>query len=416
MSRDGTPRAGAGRQQGEGSRRLRAGLRRHGLARQPTALMRLTRAHDLRFTDGNRIALFDTGRAGLEAMLDAIDAASERVHLETYILRDDEIGKRFLEALAARARQGVAVRLLYDAIGSRGLHDSSLEELRSVGADVIAFNRLGRLYARFAPRKRDHRKILVVDGRVAFTGGLNIGNEYYGGPGDSRLGWRDAHALIEGPAVRDLEAVFLESWFRADGPGLIWNDFLDRAPPPCGDSRCAVLADGPVYRRRRTRALLIGALGDANATAGLTSPYFAPGRRVLEALARAGQRGVRVDLLLAGRSDHPVLRRAARAKFSGLLRAGVRVFEYERTMMHAKTAVFDDSFAVIGTSNLDRQSFERSYEVNLVIAGGDVPRQLLGNFERDCALASPIDESMLASRGVVERVLDTLASALARFM
>ena len=213
---------------------------------------------------------------------------------------------------------------------------------------MIAFNRLGRLYARFAPRKRDHRKILVVDGRVAFTGGLNIGNEYYGGPEDSRLGWRDAHALIEGPAVRDLEAVFLESWFRADGPGLIWNDFLDRAPPPCGDSRCAVLADGPVYRRRRTRALLIGALGDANATAGLTSPYFAPGRRVLEALARAGQRGVRVDLLLAGRSDHPVLRRAARAKFSGLLRAEVRVFEYERTMMHAKTAVFDDSFAVIG--------------------------------------------------------------------
>ena len=131
MSRDGTPRAGAGRQQGEGSRRLRAGLRRHGLARQPTALMRLTRAHDLRFTDGNRIALFDTGRAGLEAMLDAIDAASERVHLETYILRDDEIGKRFLEALAGRARQGVAVRLLYDAVGSRGLHDSSLEELVS---------------------------------------------------------------------------------------------------------------------------------------------------------------------------------------------------------------------------------------------------------------------------------------------
>ncbi len=416
MSGDGTPRTGSGRRQGERPRRLQAGLRRHGLARQPTALMRLTRAHDLRFTDGNGIALFDTGRAGLAAMLDAIDAASERVHLETYILRADETGQRFLDALADRARKGVAVRLLYDAVGSRALHDSSLEELRGAGADVIAFNRLGRLYTRFAPRRRDHRKILVVDGRVAFTGGLNIGNEYYGGLGEARLGWRDAHVRVEGPAVRDLEAVFLESWFRADGTGLVWNDFLDRAPPPCGESRCAVLADGPVYRRRRTRALLISALGDANATAGLTSPYFAPGRRVLEALESAGQRGVRVDLLLAGISDHPILRRAARANFPGLLRAGVRVFEYERTMMHAKAAGFDDSMAVIGTSNLDRQSFERSYEVNLVIAGGDVPRQLLRNFERDCALASPIDESTLASRGVVERGLDALASVLARFM
>ncbi len=416
MSGDDSPRAGSGRRQDERPRRLRAGLRRHGLARQPTALMRLTRAHDLRFTDGNRIALFDTGRAGLGAMLDTIDTASERVHLETYILRADETGQRFLEALTGRARQGVAVRLLYDAVGSRGLHDSSLEELRGVGADVIAFNRLGRLYTKFAPRRRDHRKILVVDGRVAFTGGLNIGNEYYGGLGDARLGWRDAHVRVEGPAVRDLEAVFLESWFRADGPGLVWNDFLDRAPPACGDTRCAVLADGPVYRRRRTRALLISALGDATATAGLTSPYFAPGRRVLEALASAGQRGVRVDLLLAGVSDHPVLRRAARASFPGLLRAGVRVFEYERTMMHAKAAVFDDSVAVIGTSNLDRQSFERSYEVNLVIANGDVPRQLHRNFERDCGLARPIDESTLASRGVVERGLDALASVLARFM
>ncbi len=416
MSGDDSPRAESGRRQDERPRRLRAGLRRHGLARQPTALMRLTRAHDLRFTDGNRIALFDTGRAGLGAMLDTIDTASERVHLETYILRADETGQRFLEALTGRARQGVAVRLLYDAVGSRGLHDSSLEELRGVGADVIAFNRLGRLYTKFAPRRRDHRKILVVDGRVAFTGGLNIGNEYYGGLGDARLGWRDAHVRVEGPAVRDLEAVFLESWFRADGPGLVWNDFLDRAPPACGDTRCAVLADGPVYRRRRTRALLISALGDATATAGLTSPYFAPGRRVLEALASAGQRGVRVDLLLAGTSDHPVLRRAARASFPGLLRAGVRVFEYERTMMHAKAAVFDDSVAVIGTSNLDRQSFERSYEVNLVIANGDVPRQLRRNFERDCGLARPIDESTLAARGVVERGLDALASVLARFM
>ncbi len=400
----------------ERPRGLRAGLRRLGLVRRPTAVAALTRAHDLRFTDGNRIALYETGRPGLDAMLDAIEAARERIHLETYILRSDATGERFLAALAARARNGVAVRVLYDAVGSRSLHGSALDGLRAAGGDVIAFNPLGRIYPHFAPRRRDHRKILVVDGRVAFTGGLNIGDEYYGGLEGPSASWRDAHVRVEGPAVRDLEAVFLESWFRADGPGLVWSSFLDSAPAPCGDSRCAVLADGPVYRRRRTRALLIGSLGNADQTAGLTSPYFAPGRRILEALSAAGERGVRVDLLLAGQSDHPLLRRAARARFPRLLRAGVHVFEYERAMMHAKTAVFDESLAVIGTSNLDRQSFERSYEVNLVIAGGEVPRQLRANFERDCRDANIIDAKTLDARGAVERGIDALAALLLRLV
>ena len=416
MSTDDAPAVPATSSAKRRSKGLRAGLRRHGLVRRPTAVLRLTRAHDLRFTDGNRIALYDTGRSGLDAMLEAIEGARERIHFETYILRADGTGRRFLAALTERARNGVAVRVLYDAVGSRGLRDSDLEGLRGAGADVIAFNPLGRFYPRFAPRRRDHRKILTVDGRLAFTGGLNVGDEYYDGLEDADGSWRDAHVRVEGPAVRDLEAVFLESWFRADGPGLQWSSFLASAPAASGDTRCAVLADGPVYRRRRTRALLIGALDDADRTAALTSPYFFPGRRVLEALAAAGERGVRVDLLLAGRSDHPLLRRAARSRFPGLLRAGVRVFEYEHAMMHAKTAVFDESLAVLGTSNLDRQSFERSYEVNLVIAGGQVPRQLRENLERDCARATRVDESTLAARQVLERIVDAVASLLLRLI
>lgn len=395
------------------SKRLRAGLRRHGLVPRPTAIAELTRAHDLRFSSGNRIVLFDSGRAGLEAMLAAIEGARERVHLETYILRADRIGSRFFRALTDRAREGVAVRVLYDAVGSRGLASSALLELRDAGADVIAFNPLSRIYPRFAPRKRDHRKILTVDGSIAFTGGLNIGDEYWDGLHGAG-GWRDAHVRVEGPAVRDLEAVFLESWFRADGPGLLWSSYLASTPRSCGDSRCAVLADGPAYRRRRTRALLISALGGAGHAASLTSPYFSPGRRVLEALAAASKRGVRVEVLLPGQSDHPLLRRGSRAVFPGLLRAGVRLFEYTGAMVHAKTGVFDESLAVIGTSNLDRQSFERSYEVNLVVAGGEVPIKLRESFERDCAQAHAVDRSTLAARGLLERGVDVLASLLLR--
>jgi cardiolipin synthase len=273
---------------------------------------------------------------------------------------------------------------------------------------VIAFNPLLRFWPRFAPRRRDHRKILVVDGRIAFTGGLNIGDEY--AQGITGEGWRDIHVQVQGPAVRDLEAVFLESWFRADGPDVPWHDLLEHVPEPAGEARCAVLPDGPVYRRRRMRELLLSALEDARLEVRLQSPYFAPGRRVIDSLTAASRRGVRVDLLLAGKTDHPVLRRATRSILPKLLACGVSVAEYEPAMMHAKVGVFDAAWATVGTSNLDRQSFEHSYEVNLIVEGGGVPERLRACFERDCARARALDHSTFAARGWKERLLDRTAA------
>jgi cardiolipin synthase len=260
-------------------------------------------------------------------MLRAIEGAKRRIHLETYILRSDRTGRRFLDALTARAADGVEVRLLYDAVGSLGFDPVALRPLLEAGGDAVAFNPLRRVYPLWFPRRRDHRKILVVDGRVAFTGGLNLGDEYWGPEQHGETGgWRDTHVEVEGPAVRDLEAVFLESWFRADGPALGWLDILGPTPGPAGDVRVAVLPDGPAYRRRRTRELLIAGLEQATRHVWLASPYFAPGRRVLAALEEAGEHGVAVDLLLAGaRHDHPVLRRAARSLLPRLLERGVRV-------------------------------------------------------------------------------------------
>lgn len=250
----------------------------------------------------------------------------------------------------------------------------------------------------------------MADGRVAFTGGLNIGDEYNVGREGPGTPWRDTHVRVEGPAVLDLEAVFLESWFRADGPDMPWSAVLGTAPPPCGSARVAVVADGPSYRRRIVRDLVALALRTGREQVRLTSPYFAPDRKILGALAQAGRRGIAVTLLLAGRTDHPILRRASRSLLPKLLANGVAVYEHERAMLHAKTSVIDDQWGIAGTSNLDRQSFEHSYEVNLVVEGGTFPIELAALFDADVAEATRIDVERLAQRSIVERFVDRLCA------
>lgn len=407
---DTPPAARIGARSGS-SDRVRAALRRHGLVRRPRTLRRFLRRQGLRFTEGNRLQIFTTGAAGLAAMLAAIEGARRRVHLETYILRGDATGGRFIAALERKARQRVTVRLLYDAVGSLSLDPAALNGLRAAGGEVVAFNPLRRIYPRWLPRRRDHRKVLVVDGHVAFTGGLNIGDEYnigFEGPGTP---WRDTHVQVEGPAVQDLEAVFLESWFRGDGPDVSWSEVLAVAPPACGRERVAVVADGPAYRRRIVRDLVALALRTGREQVRLTSPYFAPDRKVLGALAQAARRGITVSLLLAGQTDHPLLRRASRALLPKLLASGVLVYEHERAMLHAKTSVVDDQWGMAGTSNLDRQSFEHSYEVNLVVEGGGFPAELAALFDADVAEATRIDAQRLARRGILERLVDRLCAA-----
>jgi cardiolipin synthase len=404
---------------GGAARRLRAGLRRHGVIPCPAALRNLLRASDVRFTRGNRVELFREGRSALDAMLAAIAAARHRVHLESYIFRADQTGQRFLKALAERARAGVEVRLLFDGVGSLGLPPAALAELREAGGDAVAFNPLGRIWPRWAPRRRDHRKILIVDDEVGFMGGLNIGDEYYSGApigGGRRIPWRDAHLSIRGPAVSLLDAVFLESWFRADGPDHPETLLPVPVAEAHGGEALGLLPDGPTYHRRRMRELLIRALERARTRACLVTPYFVPDSRMRRALAEAAARGVRVDVLIAGWSDHPILRWAARARLPELLAKGVRCYEFETAMMHAKLAVFDDCWAIVGTSNLERQSLQHSYEVNLLAEGGELPHQLTRLVDEDLAVASAITLDSLSARLWWTRLRDrTAALLLGRF-
>jgi cardiolipin synthase len=367
----------------------------------------------LRFQPGHRIHLFSRGRMAFEAMLEAIDGAKQFIHLETYILRADETGRRVISHLAARAEAGVSVRLIFDALGSRGLDRSALGPLEEAGGTVAEFNPPSQWLWRFRPRQRDHRKILLVDGRVGFLGGLNIADEYVAEDSEGPT-WRDAHLRLEGPTLTELEALFIENWFRCGGESFEWRSLFDHERLVNGDRCVAILADGPSYRRRRMRSFFLEELRRAKSHVLLVSPYFAPGSKVLDALSEASDRGVRVELLLAGHTDHPLLRRAVREIVPKLLRRGVLVFEDPRRMMHAKLAVFDDALAVIGTSNLDRQSLHHSCEVNAVIDGQKEAKWILEHFGTDVLDVCPIDRAVLAKRSFVTRWIDKAAVLWAR--
>ena len=384
--------------------------------RRPRPIRDFLAREGVRFTEGNRVEIYEDGASGIAAMLAAIGGAQKRIHLETYIFRSDATGRRFVEALEARARAGVAVRVLYDALGSLSIDTAMFRGLRAAGGQVVAFNPWRRFYPRWLPRRRDHRKVLVVDGTVGFVGGLNIGDEYDKGPHDGTGFWRDTHLALRGPAVRDLEAVFLESWFRADAPNLPWTALLSDEPAVCGDVRCAIVPDGPVYRRRMMRDLFLIGLYGSTRQVDLTSPYFAPDRRVMRALGVVSARGVKVSLILAGYTDHPILRRASRNLIPRLSATGVEVYEHHTSMLHAKSAVFDNRWVLVGTSNLDRQSFEHSYEVNVILEGGAVAARLQAMFDRDRDRSTRVDERMLARRGLLERLLDRLSAVILRFI
>jgi cardiolipin synthase len=281
------------------------------------------------------------------------------------------------------------------------------------GAEVAEYNPPSRWLWRFQPRQRDHRKILIIDGQVGFLGGLNIADEYV----DEDAGdptWRDAHVRLEGPALVELEALFLENWFRSGGQSFEWRSLVTHDREFEGDRRVAILPDGPMYRRRRLRSFFVDELNRARSHVLLVSPYFAPGPRVLDAITAASDRGVRVELLLAGHSDHPLLRRAVREIAPRLLRRGVRVFEDPHRMMHAKLAVFDGTLAVVGTSNLDRQSLDHSCEVNAVFEGAEVANWILAHFGTDVLDVTPIDQALLSRRPIWTRWIDRAAALWAR--
>ena len=379
-----------------------------------TLLRRIDRAPIL---GGNEIHVFTRGDEALAAMRAACAEAKSEILLESYIFRDDATGRVFLAEIAAAARRGITVRVLADAVGSFHTRRRFWREMAAGGADV-------RLFTAVFPRSwwfepfRDHRKILVVDRRVAFTGGLNIAEEY-GSPGvrpdPPPPSWRDTHVRVEGPAAWEMAVVFAEAWTRVGGAPFDLEPLPAAAAEDRG-ARVLVLDSRPRRGHAESAAALAAIAAAARRSLWITNAYFAPGRMATAVLADAAARGVDVRLLLPGRSDVPLLRHAAHGYYADLLAAGVRVFEYGGEVLHAKTLVADSSVSVVGSSNLDFRSFVFNAECNLVILDRDTALALEDAFRRDLRQAHEVVSSWWRRRPLRHRLGDRAARELSPFL
>lgn len=366
-------------------------------------------------TTGNQLDFYHEGRSAFDAMLEAIRAAGHHIHLETFIFQPDELGKQFLDLLTQKARAGVEVRLLYDAMGSRRLSSSLLRPLRQAGGRASPFLPLNPFRRRLQINMRNHRKVLVVDGHVAFVGGLNIGDEYLGKV--PRFGfWRDTHLRLQGPVVADLQRVFVEDWdFAAaeriqEKEGKAGNYFQPKEVG--GPYPVQVIESGPDRELKGIREIYFAAVLKARKRLWIASPYFVPDAGLLDALRLAGYLGLDVRFLGQLYPDKWIPQFAARYYWAEVLPAGVKVYQYTKGMMHSKVVLVDDQWASVGTANLDNRSLHLNFEVNCLIYSPQAVALLEEAFERDLRDSIRLERSVFARRPFAGRLLENACRLL----
>ncbi len=366
-------------------------------------------AHPL--VTGNRWELLHDGLEAFPSMLRAIRSARYRVRLETYIFADDAVGQAFARELVAAAARGVKVEVLYDWLGSWLTRRSFFRELRAAGVDARAFNPLALLGGVRRLLCRDHRKLLAVDGEVAFVGGVNIGAQW--APRGLGAGWRDDVLRIEGPAAARLERRFCATWRLEWKTRLkLWVRRRGSASGgwPGGVGLCVLSS------RRAIHAAYLRAIRAATRSVLIAAAYFVPDRAVVRALEEAATRGVEVVLVLSGTSDHPWIQYASRALYGRLFRSGVRIYEWPHGVLHAKTAVVDGTWGTVGSFNLEGASRRLNHELNVVFADPEAGRQLEQALRADCARCRAIDPVSWNRRPRWRRLLERLACAVGRIL
>lgn len=373
------------------------------LTPQQSQLMRLAdEVGGTRPTLGNQIeVLADTNRT-LGLIEQATLAARKSLHLEYYIWQPDRTGTRLRDMLIEKAREGVEVRFLYDSIGSLFLSNRFLKPMRDAGIAVAPFLPGRSFRERWSLNLCNHRKIVVVDGQVGFTGGMNIGDEYLGRSRHYGF-WRDTHLRMRGASVLQLQQVFAEDWYYATGEELTHQDLFPD-PEQTGDISAQVIADAPAGGTCAFYSLMFAAINEAQHSVTLATSYFVPPVALLTALETAALRGVRVRLLLPGKSTYLWTLYAGRSYFDTLLAAGVELYEYQLGSLHSKTLTIDGSWSLIGTSNFDNRSLLLNFEVGVVCYSNRVARDLEKHFELDLRNARRVDPATWDERGVI-RVL-----------
>lgn len=375
------------------------------------------------FVEGNQLRLLRNGSAAYPEMLAAIAQAQEQILLEMYWFGSDTIGQKFAAALAEAAQRGVEVAVIFDAVGSVGASDEMFAELTRAGAQVLEYNPIAPWKRRFRLSRltrRDHRKILVIDGKTGFTGGINIA-DYWLSLDEGGAGWRDDMVRIDGPAVAGLSDCFARVWGRLRGRKLCVPEALRTPPPPASSRRppppaVRVLGQRFIRTQREISRAYLHYLRGAKERIFIANSYFVPDGRVLRALARAARRGVDVRIIVPGQSDVDIVRHASRAVWGRLLRAGVRIFEWEESVLHAKTAVVDGVWSTIGTFNFDYMSLRMNLEVNVSVLDARFAQRLESSFLEDFALCREVLLVDFRFRPLGQRLLEYLAYRLRKIL
>ncbi len=384
---------------------------------------------DAPLTLGNRVVLLEDGPSTYAEMFRAIAGARDHIHMETYILEEDEVGERFAAALIKKQSEGVQVALIRDSVGTLSVANAFWKRLTDAGVQVLEYNPLNPLAARagWDVNQRDHRKLLVVDGRLGVMGGINISGVYARGSGRGlgsglargsfsagktpALPWRDTDLLIEGPVVATLQKLFIETWESQKGPPLPPRDYFP-ALGPVGSEVVRAIGSNPEEPFSQIYVTLISALNSADSQILLTNAYFVPDPQLMESLVRAVARGVDVQIIVPSTTDSSLVFHAGRAHYEPLLRAGVKFYERRGALLHAKTALIDGVWSTVGSTNLDWRSFLHNQELTAVILGPEFGAKMRASFERDLAESDLITLEAWQKRPVTTRAKEFMARLL----
>ena len=344
-------------------------------------------------TTNNSVELLINGEKKFPEVLDALRQAKNHIHIEYYIYEDDEIGRAIEQILIEKAKSGVEVRFIYDDFGSASIRKTLAKRLRENGVKAFPFYKIKLIKLASRLNYRNHRKIIVIDGHISFVGGINVSDKYDNSHDGNKLYWRDTHLKIEGDATSILQHIFIGDWNYCSNEKVTIDENYFPKPElmPLQTKKVQIVSSGPDSDRPNIYYAIVKSIQSAKKEIFLTSPYFIPGETIIDAMKMASLSGVDVRLLVPGISDSFLVNAAAKSYYTELLKAGVKIYLYQKGFVHAKTLVADGCLAMVGTANLDYRSFDLNFEVNAVVYDEEIAKELTANFELDLQDAEKIE-------------------------
>ena len=360
---------------------------------------------------GTETTVLTNGDETFHAILEELKRAVHHIHIEYYIVRDDHIGQQLKRVLIEKAREGVKIRFLYDAVGSWRLSTEYIRDLTTEGIEIIPFGPVKLPFLNSKFNFRNHRKIIVIDGSIGFVGGLNIGDEYLGL--NSSFGfWRDTHLRLKGEGVRSLQLIFLQDWYYMTNESLLTPEYLSPILEENRHGGVQLIAGGPDNEWSAIKNIFFAMITSAKDSVWIASPYFIPDEDIFSALKIAALSGVDVRLLVPNKPDKRIVFHASRSYFPDLLEAGIKIYEYEKGFMHSKIVIVDEELASIGTSNMDMRSFHLNFEVNAFLYRTKSMEKLVKEYLNDLQDSTEIDSVLFKKRHFGYRLLESTSRLL----